>query len=488
MVAGAGIPIVDVPLVTVGGGLGSFVLVDLLRLGGVPTSDIRVLTVLDVPHETYRTLVRDSQIPDYERLRSDSGSCLDNIWAFPSYAVREAFAARGLGAFVRPLWNVLTEPVLTNFYTPRAGQAYATVEREAPRIAWSSMLAKGQVRMVRKRLQGGYFSILTPPEGSLGTRRVAYRSRFVHLAVGYPGVRYLPDLQQYRDKYKDVVNVVNAYEHHEHVYDQLKRRPGTVIVRGSGIVASRVLQRLIEDRDNHGAQTQILHLFRGYVSGSQGPLWFRRKGGDGWAYQGFNFSKASWGGQHKKHIENLEGEERARFINSIAGTTTPIRSDWQEQLRRGRREGFYRIHIGEVEEVAPGENDTVVTRVRSADGALLELAANFIIDATGLEANIRLHRLMADLLDHSGAGLNPMRRLDLSPEFEVRGTANGGGKIYATGTMALGGYYAPNDSFLGLQYGAFKVADDLARQKFGHKLSGLRSLNQWWKWLRNRQV
>ena len=49
MVAGAGIPIIDTRFVTVGGGIGSFVTVDYLRIYGVPASDITVLTQLETP-------------------------------------------------------------------------------------------------------------------------------------------------------------------------------------------------------------------------------------------------------------------------------------------------------------------------------------------------------------------------------------------------------------------------------------------------------
>ncbi len=52
MVAASGIPVADVPFVTVGGGIGSFVTVDYLRVYGVPTSQIRVLTNLDHPWQT----------------------------------------------------------------------------------------------------------------------------------------------------------------------------------------------------------------------------------------------------------------------------------------------------------------------------------------------------------------------------------------------------------------------------------------------------
>src|SRR5712691_454116 len=107
MVQHAGIPIVDAPLVTIGGGLGSYTLADTLRIAGWPANQIRVLTDLDWPLQTYRYLCRTSQVPDHERLRSDSSSVLDNIWGWPSYALREAFAARSLQGFIAPLFQVL---------------------------------------------------------------------------------------------------------------------------------------------------------------------------------------------------------------------------------------------------------------------------------------------------------------------------------------------------------------------------------------------
>ena len=95
-VAAAGIPVLDVPVVSAGGGIGSFVLVDMLRIAGVPTNQIRVLSNLDFPWQTYEYLTRVSQIPRHERLRSDSSGMPDNPWGFPSYAWREARAERPL--------------------------------------------------------------------------------------------------------------------------------------------------------------------------------------------------------------------------------------------------------------------------------------------------------------------------------------------------------------------------------------------------------
>lgn len=485
MVQAAGIPIVDIPMVSVGGGIGSFELVDHLRIAGMRTDQLRVLTNLDVPWQTYEYLTRVSQVPRKERLRSDAQSMPDNIWGFPSFAFREAWKDKTLD----PIWNVCTEPIFRDYYTPRAGHVFETMEREAHRISYFDMVVKGQVRMVRRRYGGGYFTILTPPQGQSQTKRIAYRSTYVHISVGYPGVKFLPDLQEYRTKYDDYVRVVNAYEPHEQVYEELKRRPGLVMIRGGGIVASRVLQRLIDDRDEFGLQTQILHLFRTYITGSHGPnVFLRRKGGDGWAYQGFNWPKSTWGGRYKHQFEKLEGEERKALYEKLGGTNTPIRKNWMEQLARGRREGWYRTYIGTVDSVVPGTDGTVVTKVKAKDNSLLEVPAHFIIDCTGLEADIREHRLYADLFDHSGAQRNVLGRLDTERTFEVRGTQSAPGTIYAAGSMTLGNYFAGIDTFLGLQYAAVRIMDDLASRGFIKKMGPGRSVSQWLKWARHKEL
>ena len=485
LVARAGIAVIDVPFATVGGGMGSFVMVDHLRIAGVPASDVRVLSNIEHPWQTYEYLTRCSQIPRHERIRSDSSGCPDNIWAFPSYAVREAWSDRT----VAPLASVALEPVFTDYWTPRAGQVFTALGREASRIRYPDMLARGQVRMIRRRREGGYFTVLTPPEGDSGTRRVAYRSWYVHLAVGYPGLQFLPDLQEFRQRHRDSTRVVNTYEPHEHVYESLRRHPGTVLVRGGGIVASRVLQRLMDDRADHGARTHINHLFRTYVNGSHGDSIFaRRRGGGGFAYSGFNWPKSAWGGQLKETFERLEGDERAELYRKLGGAHTPHRKDWQRQKTRAAAEGWYQTHQGVVTAVTQGRRGLIVTDVRPDRGDPFSLEADYVIDCTGLEGDIREHRVLADLLDHSGAGRNPLGRLDVERSFEVRGTANGYGRMYASGAATLGGYYAGVDTFLGLQYSALTITDDLAALGFSRRIGVARSVAQWWRWARNRPV
>ncbi len=490
MVHRAGIPIVESWIVSVGGGLGSFALGHVLRVAGLPIEGLTVLGNGTDPARTYRYLARNSQIPDFERLRSDAGSTMDSIWGFPSYAWREAARAEGLGAKIAPLWQVLTEPLMSDYYTPRAGQVYESVDRESQRIGWQQMLQVGVVRMIRRRAGGGYFTILTPQQQDTSTgitKRVAYRSRFVHVAVGYPGVKFLNDLQAYRERHSDYSRVVNAYEPHDQVYEELRRRPSTVLVRGSGIVASRILQRLIDDRERNGSQTTIIHLFRNYVNGPQGDsAMFRRPGNNGVAYQGFNFPKAAWGGQLKEQLEKLDGPGRADLIGKMGGTNTPERADWLAQLERGKNQGFYLQRIGTVQRVEPGPNQTISTVIKSHDGQEAALTANVVIDATGLESDISENRLLADLLSHGGAQRNALGRFDVTPSFELAGTRSEPGRLYASGSITLGGYYAGVDSFLGLQYAALSIVDDLAGVGAVKGLGPQRSLSEWWRWARNR--
>jgi len=96
--------------------------------------------------------------------------------------------------------------------------------------------------------------------------------------------------------------------------------------------------------------------------------------------------------------------------------------------------------------------------------------------------------VLADLLEHGGAGRNPLDRLDVDRTFEVRGTRAGDGRMYASGSATLGGYFPGVDTFLGLQIAAQEITDDLARQDFCTRLGPLRSTSQWWKWARGKRI
>ncbi len=481
----AGIPILDIPLVSIGGGIGSFALIDQLRIRGVAIDSLRVLTPLSTPWESFAYLTRVSQASRDERLRSDSSACPDNIWGFPSYALREAFGAETVRAFFAPLWQVVTEPVLAEHFTPRVAQVLAAMERESRRIGYPEMACAGQVRMVRRRQAGGFFTILTPPEGNTQTRRLAFRSGYVHLAVGYAGLTFLPDLQAYRESNRSSSRVVNAYEPHEHVYDQLRRRPGTVMLRGSGISASRVLNRLIRERNMHGLQTRIVHIFDTYVSGPTGPRFMRRDGGDGFTYQAFQDPKSVWGGQFRDRARRTAIGDRVEFYDSLGGTSTPRRESWLTDLADAREQGVYTAIVGTVDALERGTDDQITARIQTGESVLLA-GASFVIDCTGLESDIGEQRVLADLLQHTGASRNPLGRLDVEPSFEVRGTRSGRGRLYASGAATHGGYLPGVDTFLGLQIAAQEICDDLTEDGFVGRLGPLTSVRQWLRWIRNR--
>ena len=208
------------------------------RCGSCPTSTI--------PWQTYEFLTRCSQIPRPERIRSDSSSRPDNSGAFPPTPWRRPGRRRSLGHLCRSS----TEPLFNDYWTPAGRHRLRATSSARPSAsATGTCWSRARCGWSGAGSGGGYFTVLTPPDGAAPTKRIVFRSRFVHLAVGYPGLKFLPDLQEFREKHGDYQHVVNAYEPHEHVYEFLKTRPGTVVVRGGGIVASRVLQRLFDDRE-----------------------------------------------------------------------------------------------------------------------------------------------------------------------------------------------------------------------------------------------
>jgi hypothetical protein len=478
-----GARVVDVPFVTIGGGLGSLAMVHLLRVAGVAASDIGVLSDVDLPYHNFRRLAEASQIGPDDVLRSGSEATVDAIWGWPGYALRQAGKDRRL----LPIWTVLTEPILSEFFIPRARDVYESAERESRRLSWSSMLVQGRVRMVRPRVGGGYFVLLALPGNEIEPPATVFRCSYVHMAVGYSSPRLLPNLQDFRLRHADSNRVVNAYEPHEHVYAGLRERPSAIIVRGSGIVASRILQRLLDDRERYGLDVRVHHVFRTYVRAPAGPLAFRRDGGEGFSYQPFNFPRAAFGGQLKARLEGLKSRPRADLIHAMGGTSTARRSSWRRQIHVGLRGGWYRQHIAEITGIEPAADGNLRASLRLADGTPLELDAAYVIDATGLEDHAGSHELLQDLVDHCGAYLNALGRLEVTPTFEVRGTRNPPGRLYASGAMTLGGSYAPVDSFLGLQHAALCICDDLADLEFCGRIGIARSARQWWRWARNRQ-
>ena len=490
-----GRPVLEADYVAIGGGLGSFVWVDMLRIGGVPASHIAVLGLEEKPHARYERLCIQSQIPDHERLRSDSGSCPDCIWGWPGYAVREAWKETFRGDLTtagRAVWKIFNEPTFATTYTPRSGEVFTSIDVEAARIGWDQMRHPARVRSIRKTDDGRYAIAYTVPTDDPDRERYAL-ARFAHVAVGYPGIRLLPDLQRYRQETGDTRRVVNAYEQHEHVYDRLRKHGGTVVLRGWGIVASRIIQTLWEIRRDHKVDIQILHLTRSMVAQGNAFRSARRETDNNWEFQPFNWPKACWGGDLRFLLEGATPAERGELLKHWGGTTTADREDWRQMVVQGINENWYHIRLGTVDRVEPTADDKVRTVVVGNEmlGDQSELDADFIMDCTGLISTIDSHPLLKDLVEHHGLGRNVQGRLDVAPDFEIRGMRNaarGAGRLYAAGVATLGGPYAPVDSFLGLQYAAQRSVDAMERARAPRlrHLSALRSWGQWLRWARGK--
>lgn len=489
LLAEQGIRVIDADVVSVGGGLGSFALVDLLRISGMAPERIRVVSPDRLPGARFLRLCAASGLREDDPLRSDSSARIDNVWGFPGYAAAQAWRDRRRGlAALAPLLRVFVEPVFAEFYTPSPGLVRAGLEREAARIGWSDMLVDGIAVAVRPRLGGGYFVLVEPPqegeEGADGSALLAVRGRFGHLAVGYAGLRHGDASAEFRALAPDTGRVMHAYETHEHCYRTLATRGGSVLVRGAGIAASRILQRLIDDRHESGQDVRIWQVFRQYPDGDSGPVDFRQKAGCGFAYQPFNFPKAAFGGQLRDRARRMTDAERAALIRSMGGTTTPYRRQWARQLRAGREGGWYRAVVGEVTRLR-ARDAGITARIRPRYGKSLTLDVDFVIDATGLDPDVGHHPLLADLLTHGMARRNSLGGLGVAPDFQLTGTASDDGRLYLSGVAATGGYLAPVDSFAGLQQAALAIADSLADHGCGRALRPHRSMLAWWRWLRN---
>ena len=492
----------EVNFLAIGGGIGSFSWVDHLRVYGVPAADIRVIGVAPDkrPYAKWGRLCKVSQIPDHERIRSNSISTPDNIWGFPGYASREMVRDLAHGRLVglKHVLQVFGEPNITESYTPRTGDVYRSFDVEARRIGWDNMWLYGQVVGIRKTDDERFaIAYRVPsqfePDVPQDQRERFFIARYIHIATGYPASNFLPDLQEFRQSHPEVHAVVNAYEEHDDVYRQLERKGGTIMIRGRGIVASRVIQRIWEAREKN-KEIRILHLVRSRVQkGHRYDLATRPVRSDV-EQQPFNWPKSCWGGSLRKLLEESSPEKRAELMRAWGGTTTADRDDWNRMIAQGTREGWYKSFYGNVAAISE-RGGRVITRLEATDrqSGDVDLTADFVVDCTGLVARVDETPIIADLVRtydlarNKAAGEGAELRLAglaVTNSFEIAGLQNGRARAWAAGVVTASGPYAAVDSFLGLQYAALRSVDQLGTQRAPgvSRFGPLRSVTQWIKW------
>ncbi len=485
-----GLPVYTTVYAALGGGFGSFIFTDNLVIYGVDPGAIISLGIYPEPYHRYAGLARNSQIPLHERLRSNSESTPDNIWGTPGYAVREAwssFTSGHWGNAIQVLWQVFGEPTVAQTYTPRAGDVFRAMDREVARIGWQNIWRFGRMRAIRKTDDGRYAIAYSQSDDRNQQAHAILLANYVHLATGYPALQFLPDLQEYRERTGDFEHVVNGYEAHDYVYERLERDGGVILLRGRGIVASRLIQRVYEARKKN-PNIAILHLLRSPITEGHKFRRARRPAINHVEIQPFNWPKAAWGGEQRLLMDKADEATRQSLLADWGGTTTAQRGDWVRIGNQGIKEGWYKIEFGDVVRVDRAPDGRVVTHVtgKGPIAGKTELIADYIIDATGLDAKVNRNPLLQDMVDHHGLQVNKLGRLVVTNDMEVPGMRNGPGRFYAAGSMTLGGPLAGADSFLGLQAAAQLSVEHLVKEHAPgvRRLGPLRSLSQWTKWVR----
>jgi hypothetical protein len=364
------------------------------------------------------------------------------------------------------------------------------MDREAERINWHKMLEPGAILSLRQTEDGRYCIAYC----SDSQNRKHYQfllARYVHICTGYPGLKLLPDLEKYRQEYPQETGnsrtVVQGYEEHDHIYTHLEKHGGTLILRGSGIVASQVLDRIYQARKRN-KNIDVIHLNRNPRSGNRFEKSQRYVEND-WEFQPYNWPKATWGGDMRKLLEAAEPFKRRELLDIWGGTTTASRKQWRKIVQEGKQQGWYKLYYGLADKIQRGSEGKIVASLVTNEG-YKEIKANFVIDCTGLISDPLQSPFLKDLINHYDLDLNPDRRLYVKNNFEIRQLRHprdSQSRVYAAGIITLGGPYAPVDTFLGLQYAAHRSVEALAAIKAPgvRYIQGVYSVWQWFKWALN---
>jgi hypothetical protein len=406
---------------------------------------------------------------------------------------------------LKHIYQVFGEPNVAESFTPRASRVFDSLEREMTRIGWRDMFVRARAISLRMTDDGRYALALREIEGSnsRGARERFIIARQVHIATGYPTTRFVEDFRVfYAQNRAHRRYVANAYQQHDHIYQECEatREPRFVVVRGRGIVASRIIQRLHEAR-NVNPNVSIIHSMRSRLDDNAGAKWgrARRIARNNVELQPFNWPKSCWAGDLRQEYESKGLKGRSALNIGLGGTTTADRADWQRLVSRGTKEGWYRPVFGSISGISP-RDDGVAIDIRTAEGHRESINAHYLVDCTGLIGDILRSPFLADLVGAYNLPRNAVVRegrdgketrtaagFYVTDHFEIDSLRNGEGRIWASGTITTGGPYLAVDSFLGLQYAAFRSVEAMTRERTKgiRRLGALRSVGQWARWAVN---
>ena len=227
-------------ILAIGGGLASFAVVDALRSNGVSKGDIRVIGEYAKPYGKFKERCENSGIAPNDRLRSDSSATPGNIWGWPTFGMREVITLAKHGHLLKSsklIARLFTEPIFGDVYTPKLSHVTEAIDRECSRIGYENMLLIGSVVKVTK-VSGGWQATYLDEQG----REQVITAEFIHVATGFQGNKHSQDHEHLVSKFGRLYS--HVYDKHEHLYKLAEAEGGTVVLRGRGIAASRVLERL----------------------------------------------------------------------------------------------------------------------------------------------------------------------------------------------------------------------------------------------------
>jgi pSer/pThr/pTyr-binding forkhead associated (FHA) protein len=117
-------------------------------------------------------------------------------------------------------------------------------------------------------------------------------------------------------------------------------------------------------------------------------------------FQPFKWPKACWDGELGTMLEKATPEECQCLLADSGGTTTADRGDWQKITAQGLQEGWYHVACGQVVGVEQDDKNHTVTHIEDKGFGEMKLTADFIIDATRLDAKVNANPLLEDLVTH----------------------------------------------------------------------------------------
>ena len=120
--------------------------------------------------------------------------------------------------------------------------------------------------------------------------------------------------------------------------------------------------------------------------------------------------------------------------------------------------------------------------------APVEVAADYVIDCTGLEADVAEHRVLARPARARRRRPQPARPPRRRAHLRAARDGQRRRPALRSGAATLGGYFPGVDTFLGLQIAAQEITDDLARRGMCNRIGPPRSIVQWLKWVTGREI